>query len=133
MGNNDTKQEGLEGLGKVNIQHDAISTIARQVIEGIPGIVRMSGSVVSAIAGRFSKRKRGKGIKTKVKGDEVYIEVFVIVEYGVKIPEIAWQIQKNIRKAIEEMTGLHVSSVDVNIEGVELPEKSEGETLEIIK
>jgi len=50
----------------------------------------------------------------------------VVVCYGSKIPDIAWQIQKNVRKAIEELTGLHVKSVNVNIEGVQLDDDKEG-------
>ncbi len=113
---------GVE-LGKVKIHHEAISTIASQVITTIPGVVEMSGSIVENIAEKLGKKNPDKGIKTEIMGEEVRIAVSVIVRYGTKIPEIAWQIQKNVRKNIEELTGLHVTSVNVNIEGVQLPIK----------
>lgn len=120
---------GIE-LGKVKIHHEAISTIACQVVSTISGVVEMSGSIVENIAEKLGKKNPDKGIKTEIMGEEVKIDVSVIVKYGSKIPEIAWQIQKNVRKTIEETTGLHVTSVNVNIEGVELPGKEEvrGET-----
>lgn len=120
-----TNKEGSE-LGKVKIHHEAISTIASQVVSGIKGVVKMSGSIVENIAERLGKRSPDKGIRTEVVGEEVKVGVSIVVCYGAKIPEIAWQIQKNVRKAIEEMTGLHVTSINVNVEGVQLP-KEEGE------
>jgi len=110
-------------LGKVKIHHEAISTISSQAVSGINGLVKLSGNIVENIAERLGRKTFDKGIRTKVLGEDVKVDVSVIVEYGTKIPEIAWQIQNNITKAIEEMTGLHVSSVNVNIEGVELPKK----------
>ena len=115
-------KHGVE-LGKVKIHHEAISTIASQVVSTIPGVVKMSGSIVENIAEKLGKKAPDKGIRTEILGEEVKIDVSAIVRYGTKIPEIAWQIQKNVRKAIEEMTGLHVTSVNVNIEGVQLQDK----------
>lgn len=117
--NNKTSVE----LGKVKIHHEAISTIASQAVTSLPGIVEMSGSIVENIAEKLGKKNPDKGIKTEIVGEEVKIDVSIIVKYGIKIPEVAWQIQKNVRKTIEEFTGLHVTSVNVNIEGVELPGK----------
>lgn len=110
-------------LGKVKIHHEAISMIASQAVTSLPGIVEMSGSIVENIAEKLGKKNPDKGIKTEIVGEEVKIDVSIIVKYGIKIPEVAWQIQKNVRKTIEEFTGLHVTSVNVNIEGVELPGK----------
>lgn len=117
-----TEKNG-NGLGKVKIHHEAISTIAAHVISDIAGVIKMGGSVVENIAERLGKKTPDKGIKTEVMGNEVRIGVSIVVGFGVKIPEISWQIQKKIRKAVEDMTGLHVASVNVNIEGVQLPEK----------
>lgn len=115
---------GVE-LGKVKIHHEAVSTIASQIVSTIPGVVKMSGSIVENIAEKLGKKPPDKGIRTEILGEEVKIDVSVIVRYGTKIPEIAWQIQKNVRKAIEEMTGLHVRNVNVNIEGVQLTVEEE--------
>ena len=107
----------------IKIHHEAISTIASHVVSSVRGVIKMSGSIVEDIAERFGKKAPDKGIRTEVMGEEVKIGVSVVVLYGAKIPEVAWEIQKNVRKAIEEMTGLHVASVNVNIEGVKLSEE----------
>lgn len=119
-----SEKNGSE-LGSVKIHHDAISAIAAHVIGDISGVVRMSGSIVADLAERFGKKNLDKGIRTDVMGEEVKIEVSVILRYGAKIPEVAWQIQKKIRKAVEEITGLHVASINVNIEGIQIPKKEE--------
>jgi len=107
-------------LGSVKIHHEAISAIARQAVSTIDGVVRMSGSIVEDITEKLGKAVPDKGVKTEVNGEDVKVDIAVIVKYGVKIPEVAWHIQKNVRKAVEEMTGLHVSNVNVNVEGVQL-------------
>lgn len=112
-------------LGNVKIHHEAISAIAAHVVNTIPGVASTSGNIVENLTERLGRKVLDKGIHTEVTGEEVKINIAVIVKFGTKIPEIAWQIQKNVRKAVEEMTGLHVTIVNVNIEGVELIIKKE--------
>ena len=111
--------------GKVKIHHDAIAAIAGKMVNGVQGVVKLSGSIVENIAEKLGKQPKDKGIRTEVVGEEVTINVSVVVLYGTKIPDVAWQIQKNVRKAVEEMTGLHVKGVNVNVEGVQLEDKEE--------
>lgn len=112
-------------LGKVKIFNEAISTIASHAVNTIPGVANMRGNIVETISERLGKRVPDKGIRTEVMGEEVNVDIAVVVKYGTRIPEIAWQIQKNVRKAIEDMTGLHVKNVNVNVEGVQLAVKNE--------
>lgn len=113
-------------LGKVKIHNEAISTIASYVVNSIPGVASLSGNIVDNLTERLGKRVPDKGIQTEIVGEEVIIDISVIVKFGTKIPEVAWQIQKNVRKSVEEMTGLHVKSINVNVEGVQLIIKKEG-------
>jgi len=124
------EEKKMENLDNVKIHHEVISTIANQVVLNIPGVVKMSGSIVTNIAEKLGKKTPDKGVRTEVLGEEVKVGVAVVVEYGVRIPEVCWQIQKNVRKAIEEMTGLHVTTINVNVEGVEV---SDGEEMKVIK
>ena len=119
------EEKKIESLDSVKIHHEVISTIASQVVTNIAGVVNLSGSIVTNLAERLGKKTPDKGVRTEVLGEEVKVGISIVVNYGVKIPEICWQIQKNVRKAIEEMTGLHVISINVNVEGVEVKRKSE--------
>ena len=74
------------------------------------------------------KKNPSRGVKVYVGEKEAAVDVYVIVEFGVRIPEVAHEIQRNIKKAIESMTGLAVVEINVHIQGVSLPSDSkEGE------
>ena len=58
-------------------------------------------------------------------GEQAAIDLFVVVEYGVRIPDVAWKIQENVKRAIEGMTGLEVVEVNVHVQGVNFPQQEE--------
>jgi len=94
-------------------------------VNSIPGVASLSGNIVDSLTEKLGKRVPDKGIQTEIIGEEVAINISVIVKFGTKIPEVAWQIQKNVRKNVEDMTGLHVKNINVNVEGVQLNIKKE--------
>ena len=59
-----------------------------------------------------------KGIKADIEENTVKIDVNIIVEYGVRIPDIAFEIQNRVKKAVETMTGLAVSAVNIHVQGI---------------
>jgi uncharacterized alkaline shock family protein YloU len=67
------------------------------------------------------KKNPSKGVKVEVGEKEAAVDVFVIVEFGVRIPEVAHEIQRSVKKAIESMTGLTVVEINVHIQGVAFP------------
>ena len=72
------------------------------------------------------KKNLSKGVKVSVGENSAAIDLYVVVEYGVKIPEVAYQVQENVRKAVESMTGLNVSAVNIHVQNVMIP-KLEGD------
>ena len=78
----------------------------------------MSGSVAGGIVERLGRKNLSKGVKVEVGEKETAIDLYIIVEYGVRIPEVAWNIQESVKKAVESMTGLTVVEVNVHIQGV---------------
>ena len=85
------------------------------------------GGISEVLSG---KKNLSKGIKVDINQNEVKIDVNIIVEYGIRIPDIAFEIQNRIKKAIEAMTGLKVVNVNVHVQGVSIKEdrKPEVET-----
>ncbi len=89
-----------------------IAGLAANEVEGIAGMCSVSGSLMS------KNRNITRGVKVEVGTEEVAVELYVIVEYGIPIQRAAADAQENVRKAIESMTGLHVVRVDVHVQSV---------------
>ena len=79
------------------------------------------------------KKNLSKGIKAEIKDNEAKIDVNIIVEYGVRIPDVAFEIQNRVKKAIETMTGLKVLCVNVHVQGVSIVEEKKEEVQEEVK
>lgn len=110
--------------GSVKISEEVVAIIAGLAASEVKGVAGMSGGIVGGIAEFVGKKNPSKGIKVEVGEKEAAVDVYVIVEFGSRIPEIAHEIQLNVKKAIESMTGLNVIEINVHVQGVAFP--SEG-------
>ncbi len=104
--------------GNISISTEVIATIAAIGAKSIDGVFGMVNSLTGGFAELLGKKNPSKGVKVAINDKDVKIDMFVIVEYGVKIPDVAWEIQGKVKSEVEAMTGLNVTSVNVNIEGV---------------
>lgn len=109
--------------GTVKIANEVVSIIAGLATTEIEGVAGMSGGVTADFTEMLGMKNLSKGVKVEVGEKEAAIDVFVIVEYGFKISDVANSIQKNIKDTIETMTGLNVVEVNVNVQGVNIPKE----------
>ncbi len=107
----------------IRISSDVIAVITSIISSDIPGIAGMSGGVVGGIAERLGRKDMTKGIKVDVDEDRVTIELSVIVEYGKSIVESTDKLKKEIRNNVEKTTGLKVQAININVEGINVPEE----------
>jgi uncharacterized alkaline shock family protein YloU len=114
--------------GAIRIADEVVSIIAGLATLEVAGIAGMSGGFVGGIAEILGKRNLSKGVKVAVGETETAIDLYVITDYGVSIPDVAKAVQKNVKTAIENMTGLEVVQVNVHVQGIKLQPVSEGET-----
>ncbi len=119
-----TENTILTEEGSVKISEEVVSIIAGLAASEVKGVAGMSGGIVGGIAEFVGKKNPSKGIKVEVGEKEAAIDVYVIVEFGSRIPEIAHEIQRNVKKAIESMTGLNVIEINVHVQGVAFPTES---------
>lgn len=105
--------------GSIRIANEVVRIIAGLAASEVKGVVGMSGGVVDGFAELVKKKNLAKGVKVEVGEKQAAVDLFVIIEYGSRIPDIAYLIQENVKKAIESMTGLEVVEVNVHIQGVE--------------
>ncbi|MBC7766120.1 MAG: Asp23/Gls24 family envelope stress response protein [Hyphomonadaceae bacterium] len=109
-----------EEIGSIKIADDVIATIAGVAASEIKGVVSMNQSIASGIAELLGKKNLGKGVRVENKEDATNIDLYISVEYGTRIPEIAWQIQENVKKSLESLAGIKVGKVNIHVEGVAL-------------
>lgn len=126
------KTNEIKPSGNVQISDEVIAVVSSVASMEIDGVIGMASSFTSGIAELMGKKSYSKGVKSVIEGDDVKIIVSIIVEYGCKIQDVAWKVQQNVKVAVENMTSLNVTAVDVCVVGVErqaekLAEKKEEE------
>lgn len=112
-------QEEVKTENGIKIADDVVAVIAGVAVSEVPGVAGMSGGFAGGISEVLSGKKNlAKGIKVEVGDKETKIDVNIIVEYGTRIPEVAFEIQNRVKTAVETMTGLKVLEVNVHVQGV---------------
>ena len=111
--------EELNDTSSIQIADEVVAVISGIAVSEIPGVYSMAGS----FAGGVTVVVRGEKnlcneIKVEVDAEEAKFDVNIIVEYGTRIPDIAFEIQNRVKKAVENMTGLKVTEVNVHVQGV---------------
>ena len=130
MAENDNARMLPTELGVVRIAEEVVSTIAGLAATEIKGVASMSGGIGGGIAEVLGRKNLSKGIKVEVGTEEAKLDIFIIIEYGARIPDVAWDIQEGVKKAVEEMTGLRVTHVNVHVQGVHFPQDESEEAEE---
>jgi len=112
-------------MGNIQIAPEVIEVIAGLASVEVEGVAGMSGGFGSGVVELLGRKNLAKGVKVEVGQKEAAIDVSIIIEYGHRIPDVASGIQRNVKQAIESMTGLTVIEVNVHIHGVHFktPEK----------
>lgn len=109
--------------GTISYSEDVIAIISGLAASEIAGIAGMSGGIKSGIAELLGKKDLAKGIKANINGEEVSVDVNLVVNYGVTIFDVVTEVQKSVKRAVEGMTGLRVTAVNVNVQGVQVPKE----------
>lgn len=104
---------------EVRIADDVVAVIAGIAAMEVEGVASMSGGVVGDIGERLvGKKNFAKGVKVQLGEKEAIVDLYVVVEYGVRIPQVASQVQESVKRAVESMTGLDVVEVNIHVQGV---------------
>ncbi len=120
----DEAAEPEPGIGYIEVADEVISIVASLAACDVSGVIGMSTGFREGISKFFGKSNLAKGVRIKMEGKTVNVFVYVIVAYGVNIPEVALKIQRRVKEAVESMTEYEVNYVDVHVEGVERRPKS---------
>lgn len=128
----DDMSDIFEDSDNMMITDEAIAVMAGVAASEIKGVASMSGGFAGGIAEVFGRRNLSKGVKVVTKNDVTTVDLYVIVKYGYRIPDLAYEIQENVKDTIESLSGISVDAVNIHIQGVDYSEsdniKSESES-----
>jgi len=112
--------ENQSGIGEVQIANEVVSSIAGISAAEVEGVDSMAGGFTNELAGKFGVKNLSKGVKVEVADGIASVDIAINMKYGYNIPDTCAQVQEKVSQAINSMTGLTVSQVNVRIAGVSL-------------
>jgi uncharacterized alkaline shock family protein YloU len=116
-------QGGDSPLGKIEVSPKAISHIASRAAQASYGVVGLaSRHARPGLAELLHREEEYKGVEVKFSGDQVVIDLYVVIEYGTRISEVARNIMSNTKFAVESALGVPVVRVNVNVQGIRVSE-----------
>lgn len=105
--------------GKIIISDDAIASVAASAALDCIGVVDLVSKKISDnFADLFKKQQVGKGVKVTTNGNRIFIDLFVILKYGISISAVADSLKKTVKYKVEEFSGMIVDVINVNVVGV---------------
>lgn len=122
MAEHDFQHSKPSSDGTVSYSDDVIATVAGLAAAEVPGVVGMSGGLVSGLTEAFGRKSYTKGVKVDVGNEQAALDLLIVVEHGKSIPQVARSVQENVRKAVETMTGLRVIEVNVCVQDINITE-----------
>lgn len=123
----EAQNEEVQTINSIKISNDAVAMYVGIAVAEIQGVYGMSGTLAGITEAISGKKNYTKGVKVDADEKSAKIDVNIVVEYGARIPDVAFEIQTKVKKSVETMTGLKVTEVNVNVQGVHaITEKDEG-------
>ena len=111
-------------LGNIHISEEVLAAIAAAATLEVEGVNALSANLGSDLAELLGKKHLTKGIQINVEGDQVKVDLSILMSYGHIIPEVAKAVQEGVKNAIESMTGLEVAQVCVSVTGISFEKKA---------
>ncbi|WP_079530242.1 Asp23/Gls24 family envelope stress response protein [Halobacillus hunanensis] len=112
-------------LGNVEIAPEVIEVIAGIAVSEVAGVASMRGNFASGVVERLGKKNHGKGVKVELAEDGILIDAYVVMDFGISIPDTAKKIQDNTSQALKNMTALEIKEMNVHIVGIQMEGKEE--------
>lgn len=109
--------------GTVQIADEVVANIAALAAMEAEGVAQLAGNIKTELLGKLSAKSLSKGVRIEVKDNVVAVRIALSISFGYSIPDVSKKVQDKVKSAIENMTGLEVSDVNVSITGIETEKK----------
>ena len=107
-------------MGQVQIADEVVAIIAGRAATEVEGVASMAGNITNELVSKLGKKSLSKGIRVKVEDGIVNVNVALNIAYGYSVPKTCKKVQEKVKAAIENMTGLEVEKVDIQIANVSI-------------
>lgn len=112
-----------KGRGSIKISTQAIAHIAREAALQSYGVVGLSNrNLLGAIATRLGRDRDQQGVQVRVRNGEIIVDLYVIVQYGTRISEVAQALMSRVKYALEKTLGVPVAQINVHVRGLRVNE-----------
>lgn len=115
----------MSDLGNIRISDEVVKTLVAKVAVEVEGVYKLAGGVVDEVSKMLGKKRLTNGVKVEVGEKECSIEVYIVVEYGYRIPDVAEEVQKVILDSVSNLSGLKVVEVNVYVQNIKVHEQPE--------
>ena len=112
-----------EKKGTVHVADDVVAVIEGLAATEVKGVAAMAGNITNELMSKVGRKNLAKGVKVAVNGKRVKVALAIMMEYGYNIPGTCSKVQERVKSAIENMTGLTVTDVDIRIASVDMKKK----------
>jgi uncharacterized alkaline shock family protein YloU len=117
------------GKGKINISRMTLESLIHSVLKDIKGVVGPKKTILKEFSKKLAKTTQSKKdaanqeIRIEIKPDTIIVNLFLVVQYGIRIPDLTWEIQAKVKEKLKEITGLDINTINVHINGISYPNK----------
>ena len=119
-------------LGEINVTNETIGNIASLNLADVKGVVGSRKSIIKEITdmlkGDTSENEieeASRNIKVEIKDNKPLINLYIVIKYGVRIPDIAWDIQSRVKEGIMKKLGIDINEIDIHVQGIQFPKKTQ--------
>jgi uncharacterized alkaline shock family protein YloU len=119
-------------LGEINVTEETIGNIISLNLADVKGVVGSRKSIIKEITdmlrGDTSENEieeASRNIKVEIKDNKPLINLYIVIKYGVRIPDIAWDIQSRVKEGIMKKLGIDINEIDIHVQGIQFPKKTQ--------
>jgi uncharacterized alkaline shock family protein YloU len=119
-------------LGEINISNETIGNIVSLNLAEVKGVVGSRKTIMKEItdmlmgkASTNNLENASRTIKVEIKENNIFIDLFIIIKYRVRMPDIAWDIQNRIKEEVIKKIGIDIREINIHIQGIQFPKKTQ--------
>ena len=118
--------QGAGGQNDMLVSDEVIAITAGVAATEVEGVAGMSAGITGGIVEAFGKVNLAKGVKVDTDGGHTQVDLYVILKYGFRIPDVAWNIQEKVKDQVEQLTGITVDTVNIHVQGIDFSDDEGG-------